>query len=545
MVTQAQWQVVTTKVRTVPRDIWVTLGVLVVALLLRLNHLDVVVDNYDEGVYVASLRSLVAGHTLYAQVYQAQPPLFLYLLLPWYLLFGQTIAAARLGVVIYSVMGLVAMWWLGRDLGGLRVGLIALALLGFDPLYLTQSRVVLAEAPALAFAILAVALAAGARRRQDDRRAALAGAFFLMSMLIKLFTLPALIPIVVFLLQPTAWPTLIKTAITTRRLPTRAACAAAWQSSQRAIIAFVAGMAVVAAITLVLIGNALGPAWSQMVGLHIAATGAFAAVRSNNLALFTGLGLEYVLIIPGLVAGVIAWQRRQWSAVVIVVWGLASAFVLAIQTPLFDHHLTLLIPPFALATALLPLLVETAPSANTPTPGKTTAAKSAKLPAAPTLVAWGRQIAVDRVVQQYVTASALALILVVGLAHSVVQENDAVHNPPIGLEVAAHDLHDLTPASGLVITDDQTVADLADRDVPAAVVDTSNVRITSGQLTTQQVIAAASDPRVVAILWYSGRFNELPGLHDWVTQHFVRVIAYDTGDLRGLYLRRPPSQPIG
>ncbi|MBA3827110.1 MAG: hypothetical protein H0X24_24860, partial [Ktedonobacterales bacterium] len=61
--------------------------------------------------------------------------------------------------------------------------------------------------------------------------------------------------------------------------------------------------------------------------------------------------------------------------------------------------------------------------------------------------------------------------------------------------------------------------------------------------TTAMVITAASDPHVTAILWYSGRFDQLPGLHDWVTRHFNQVISY--GGTRGLFLRAPPGVPVG
>jgi len=512
---QLRIEAIMTRLRALQRDTWVALAVFVVAALLRFNHLNVITDNYDEGVYTASLRSLASGHVLYAQIYHAQPPLFLYLLLPWYQLFGQTMLASRTGVVLYSLLGLAAMWWLGRSLGGPRVGLVALVLLSFDPLYLAQSRAVMAEAPALAFAILAVAIAATLRERQDERLAALAGACFLVSMLIKLFTLPAIIPIAIWLLRPTGWPALARTLAHERRLPTWAELRAAWQSSQRTVIAFAAGLAVVVAITLVLIGSNFSSAWSQMVGLHVAATGAFTSQRLQNLGLFLSLGWDYIMIVTGLVAGWLGWRQRRWDVALVAIWGLASAFVLAIQTPLFDHHLTLLAPPFALAAASLMGLLPERIGFTIPEPAR-----------------------------QYFLPALVMLAFVANLGQSIALENAQIQHPPAQVALAAVELDQFAPQGGLVVTDDQTIADIANRAIPAPVVDTSYVRISSGKLTTQQVIAAASDPRVVAILWYSGRFDYLPGFHTWVTQHYTRVVAYD-GGAHGLYLRLPQTAPVG
>ena len=114
---------------------------------------------------------------------------------------------------------------------------------------------------------------------------------------------------------------------------------------------------------------------------------------------------------------------------------------------------------------------------------------------------------------------------------------------PIPLAQAVGDLQQFTLAGEWVVTDEQIAAVLADRQVPPALVDTSLVRITSGTLTTAQAIAAASDPHVTAILWYSGRFDRLQGFHDWVVQHYSQVLSY--GGTRGLFLRAPPGVPVG
>jgi hypothetical protein len=77
-----------------------------------------------------------------------------------------------------------------------------------------------------------------------------------------------------------------------------------------------------------------------------------------------------------------------------------------------------------------------------------------------------------------------------------------------------------------VITDAQFIAGLAQRNTPPELVDTSYVRINTGFVTTRQVIQIAGQPRVQAVLFYTGRLQKLAGLHDWVSQHFRRVHTY-------------------
>ena len=79
--------------RHLPWDVWIALGIGALALVLRLAPLGAFSAEYDEGVYWQSLRALAAGHPLYSQVFSSQPPLFLALLLPVFVIFGQTLAS--------------------------------------------------------------------------------------------------------------------------------------------------------------------------------------------------------------------------------------------------------------------------------------------------------------------------------------------------------------------------------------------------------------------------------------------------------------------
>jgi Dolichyl-phosphate-mannose-protein mannosyltransferase len=500
----------------VPLDRWLLLAILAVGLVLRANHIDAIVDNYDEGVYTESLALLAAGHPLYSQIYHAQPPLFLYTLLPWFMLGGKTLVAARVGVAAYSLIGIIAAWYIGKTLGGTWVGIGTAALLAVDPVYLEQSRAVMAEAPALAAMLAALAIAIAAPRR--IRFTILAGALFTVSMLIKLYTLPAIVPIAYYLLDRQQILAIIHDSQKHRRWPARTSWIAIWNANQQTILAFCAGCIIVLALSIVLIGGSIQAAWQQMIGLHVAATGSFAAARENNLTTFSDFGWEYLIIGAGLLAGILGLWIRAWHLVVITVWGLLCALALAIQTPLFSHHLVLLVPPFALAAAWLPDLIAQQVARYVP------------------------KFNMRLQIEQYAIII-LIILLAASFSRSISTVNDAENHQAAGVILAAMDVQQFTTSDDLIMTDDQIIAVLADREVPPQVADTSNVRITSGQLKLDTLINVASDSHVHAIVWYSNRFSNVPGWREWVEARFTRIVDYGNG--RALYLRAPPSQPLG
>src|SRR6266487_1686701 len=92
----------------------------------------------------------------------------------------------------------------------------------------------------------------------------------------------------------------------------------------------------------------------------------------------------------------------------------------------------------------------------------------------------------------------------------------------------AHDVDSAIAPDQYIITDGQFVASLANRNTPPDLVDTSMVRITSGYLTPQQLIAAASQPQVHAVLFFTNRLRmpQLAAFYPWVTQHFHLKYKY-------------------
>src|SRR5215471_9029067 len=158
--------------------------------------------DYDEGVYWQSLRGLAAGRPLFSSVYSSQPPGFLVLLTPAHILGGGSIVGDRLGILAFSLAGLIGASRLGALAGFRWAGLTAVMLLSADPLFLRESVTLQADAPAVALALVAVGLAVDSGRRTGRSAlllAAGAGALFAASVLTKLLTIPALPAIIILL----------------------------------------------------------------------------------------------------------------------------------------------------------------------------------------------------------------------------------------------------------------------------------------------------------------------------------------------------------
>src|SRR4051794_932414 len=142
---------------------WIEAGaallLLTLAVAMRLVNPRVYSGLFDEGIRVEQLFLMSAGFRPFKDIFAAQGPLLLDLLHPWFVLFGQDLAAARWSVGVYSLVGLVGAYWLARLVGGPVAALTAGLLLVLSPLYLEGSRIALAEVPALAPATFGVGAA--------------------------------------------------------------------------------------------------------------------------------------------------------------------------------------------------------------------------------------------------------------------------------------------------------------------------------------------------------------------------------------------------
>jgi hypothetical protein len=498
-----------------PLDMRLLAVMSILAVGLRLAPLGGGMLDYDEGVYWQSLRAMAAGHPLFSQVFSSQPPAFLDLIYPFYMLFGQSLAAARLGIAIYSLIGLAAMYVIGRAVAGRWVGLVAFTLLAIDPTYLAESHTLQAEAPSVALGLVCLALAISAVRapRASRRRllAVLAGAALALGTLVKLWDVVMLVPVVLYLAAPFLSARFGLDLLSQH--PTRGPQAHPLRQSIENLAFFAFGG--LAATILILVPYLpVWPAlWNQVVTFHLVAGHHSGFGPLHNLRLLFQNGVEYPLALTALVAFLLGVDARDWRIVPPLLWLAASALLLLDQQPLFDHHRVLLSAPLVLLTALvLPLAARQAPL----------------------VVRRGRSVSLAAL------ASALLLaVMLLTFGLGLYSVHVAARPPASDQAQAALALERLTLPGDLVASDDQYTVALAGRDMPPQLVDTSLVRIDSGYLTAPQLEAILTQDDVRVILFKSGRFAAIPGFSAWVRANYTDVV--DLGGGAVLYIKAPPE----
>ena len=481
----------------------VSLAVVGIAVAMRVYGLGWVFDhdNYDEGVYWQTLRAMHAGLGLYEPIFHAQPPLFMLLVYPFYALFGQSIVAARAGIAVLSLLGLLGAAMTGKALAGRSGALAAMILLAVSPLYLGQSQTLEAEGPATAFLFLSVGAALLWWKRPVGkaavRLAIVSGAALSIGILIKLLTVTAGVPILMLILGR-IWQS--------RRL-SRSERPAMLMPILAAVIAALA----VASIALMPFRASVGALWDQVVSYHLAASKVSESDTIEILGRF--FATNGVLAVAALVGAVLAFRRRDWRVVPLLAWLTATLAVLATLSPLFTRHAIVLVPPLIALTVL-------GLSELTSLEHVLEILRARTLTADPS--GW---------LMGLLVCAAVVAGVVGSLGYYRQLRADAESSRTQDFARMAADLRWATTPEQWIITDGQFVAAQADRDTPPSLVDTSQTRIRAGYLTTQQLLEDAGDPRVHAVLFATGRLasERTAGFHDWVSQHFTLAGQYGAG----------------
>jgi hypothetical protein len=375
--------------------------------------------NYDEGVYLASLRELKHGATVGGTLFTSQPPGFY-----WFLrllgLAGDSLTTFRVLTVVLALSACVAAFVLGRQLGGTAAGFGAGALLAIAPPWPVESSRLEADAPATAIAIAALAFA--------PRFPFAAGALLAAAVSIKLLAVAAVVPLALLL--------------------------------RRRFLSAIAGAALTALAILAPTVHHLAGVWHDTVSFHLHARNTDAPGLGANLHRIvhfldphTPFGLLTIAAILVAVALALTRAPQPW-------WPLwtfppAAALVLAVQHPLLDHHMVLLAAAWAL-------------------PAGVTLGNAATL--LPRRLAWA-------------AAAAGAIAFAAGLTQQWRQLTPDPTPPDVTAAVLA--LERQTPAGSRVAADLPIVPYLAGRRQPPDLVDTSAVRVESGDLSRADVLRDA------------------------------------------------------
>ncbi|HEU5367982.1 MAG TPA: glycosyltransferase family 39 protein, partial [Ktedonobacterales bacterium] len=433
-------------------------AVLLLALLLRLWHLSALTDNYDEGVYWSSLRAMHAGNGLFTPVFSSQPPFFLLSLYPLVALFGPTLLAARLGVVLLSLLGILGMYLLARRLGGPWTGAGAALLLASDYLFLMQSQTIEAEAPSVALMIAAVAAAAYADR-YPWQAALVSGVATSLAMLEKLFAVGAIVPILALFV---GYLITFEQALPSEQEPGQQSGALARLRLHRQTVmrsallagAYLSGLALAGLLVLLPYLNQLQAAYQQVIAFHLTADQTYASTLSQNAQTLLGITTEYPLALLALLGIILGLVRRRWLILVAVAWTLAALVVLLRQSPLFTHHVALLVPALALSAA-----IGLAPAAKIRSTGVTDVHDQWR-GSGPAWKIWSSKLVMPGLVALLLVGM-LAFNLGNDASFPLGMEASEMNPPPVNatqIAQVAGDLQRLTTPQQQVITDDQYIA---------------------------------------------------------------------------------------
>ena len=504
--------------------------IVMVALPMRLANIGSYSGKGDEGIRAEQLLLMAAGFRPVKEVFASQGPLSLDIFYPFYMLLGKTLAGARLAVVLYSLLSILAVYATARLVGGRLGGWLAAAMLIASPTFLKNSRLALVEIPAILPAIVALG-AALAYQRQADRRWLIVSA---LALALALAIKPMVIAVV---------PAVGLALLLGRR-----------QEGVRGLLVDLALYAAVAGALLAVIVVWVGPSelYDQLVRYRVGSRAAEGWSLADNWdMLWSELQWDqpafFGLAALGGLALVIWRPRAGWP---LVLWAVLSFGLLLVYSPLGIKHAALQLPPTALLagaglgvlwqrlTTELPLSIAMPWGYRGPMvgcwrgPGGGASRGTRGEGPMPRAVAWG----IAGLAALAGLAYLLAFPTVLTRDRLAMSVGDLGSDPPYRQESAL--IQALTGPDDFILVDDPYLAFLNGRKMPPWLVDTSIFRIRSGALSGADVVsqAQAHDTRLMLLL--SDNLRQLKKLADWADEQFVVVKIDERSNRkdRALYL---------
>ncbi|MGQ9626485.1 MAG: ArnT family glycosyltransferase [Anaerolineae bacterium] len=457
---------------------WLFLAVLLAGFLVgERGLLDFFGWDYDEGVYMMSARLLCAGYRL--DVPSLSMPLFLASIALAFKMAGSTGTVGRLVVLMYSLLGILAMAFLARKTAERLAGLFASLMLAFSAEFYFNATRCMGEIPAISLDILSFYLAI--LYWQSGRRLwlMLAGLTLALSLANK--------PLTPFL-------TLLLALICLSRPGEKKRI---WVDLLALVLSFL--------IPLALIWFIWGAeTFVQVIAFFQAAKKAYpveitASFSIFSVYLYANLGL-FPLALYGLI---FSGQKRHPG-----IWGALGWFCLAFitlmwYTPLQRHLFIILTPPLALLAGI----------------------------GVEEMFRWMREriLSLKRAGAFFLGFAALSFYIWHWPTTQAEVEKMKVQIAQGWREQAAIDFLRLySRPEDFVISDDQMLPFLAERNVPPPLTDTSKVRLSVGQPTLEELKTLTEEYKPAAILFWSERFSTYrPDYEKWVEERYLKCQFYD------------------
>jgi len=435
---------------------------------------------YDEGVYLTTFKSVQDGFPLYQSTFFSQPPGFFTTTFPLYSLLGSTLQAARLAVFFYSIIGLLAILWIGWEFGSVAFSFVAMGVLYLIPIYTVQIMTFHADSLPATFSTLAVASLLRFRNSKQRRWIGLSALFTALAVLIKVdvSTFPALFLILLAACYSFRAPKKIGRLL-----------------EAMAIFGIVFGLALIAFA----LPFGLNTVVSNVISLRVEA----ASASPQDPTLFwqflqTSPLLIGLLIAGGMLTVIVALREKaaRFPLLVLLAWVMATLAILLLYHPLMPHHLVLLAVPVTLLFSFaLTQLLNSIPSPL-----------------------------------RRLVPVAISLFLAVVLGQRVSSSLLPQNGIPTPLESEGIQLADTyTQPGDFIVSDDGIVTGLSNRPTPPDLTDISYVRLGTGSLNSREFKMYLKTYKPKLILAWADRLTYLQNF-DMILQddHYQLIDTIDS-----------------
>jgi 4-amino-4-deoxy-L-arabinose transferase-like glycosyltransferase len=499
----------------------ITTGILIGSLIPRLFYAQIIPPDYDEGVGLMFGMLATLGHTPYTETFVGIPPLALLTIQLGVTLFGDS-WSVRYPMMLYSLMGIITLFWLVKQLTPHKpvlTGLLASTILSFSPRYLSLSATILTEVPAIALALVSLALVEYYRRQPLYRWLILSGIAFALSLMLKIF--------VVFL------PVIIGLQLLTIALPEEKKV---WFQPAVYIKLIKMGLLWLSGILIVLglFSLLYDPAemYHEVITFRTILRDVNIATENWLAHNIETLQEEIELYVPLMITAILGlWlgQRREDSPQLWIwpVWFILAALLFPWHIPLRPRHLVILLPPLAVLSGLfLVYLMDY----------------------------------LSHLFNQY-SHWVRILIFLLLLGYFLFQSTQTLASLPddpfetnySGNLSAVAFVQRTTFPNDCIIVDDQRFAFQAGRLVPPFLSETSRARLQVGWVNAAQIIETDDKNNCAAIVMLNNRFDTfIPELRELVRSIYALTIDFhnpETKDKTTVYtikinIDQQPTQPI-
>lgn len=452
----------------------------------------------DEGAHLMWARLAVEGYPLYRETYAVQAPLFLETVGLAFRLAGPTVQAGRWAILITGYGGLAAaLSWLAFRREGWPGAVAAMLLMAVSPLIFSLSRLVMAEIPATALAVLSIGWLLLFWEREPGRGwLALSGLAMGLSLITK-----ALYP---FLVAPVGLVLLIP------KNPKKGGTIRLKRPGRVAVDSLIWGIGALippAAILLIYGPEAI---YDQLIAFRGDLRAAIPLSGVENWAQFVAFFKTHwgfwLLAFGGIIEATV--RRNRAGTVIWAVWLGGGLLMLAWHTPLFPHHFVALLPPLILLGA-------------------------------------------DFIARRWRTKGkpyTLTLLVIIAALNlpGMAQANQRTAAIVTGgrEQQALALLGDVSNPTDFLMGDSQLLIFMADRRTPPQLGDVALVAIKAGRQTSERMIRLNQRYQAPAVVQWSLRLPWLPEYLAWVEGHYMARRVWDNDHIIYFAPRFPPERAI-